>query len=68
MKKTQKTTKATVRKLNPNKAPLFRTWADAKNALLIVSLLANLFVLCLWLSLHATTKYDQALFDFFVSR
>ncbi|GEM_PF-3248097 len=70
MKNTAKASSATVstRKVNPKKPALFSTWADTKNSLLIVSLLANLFVLCLWITLNITSHYDSALYSFFITR
>jgi len=38
------------------------------SAVLVVSLLINLFVLCLWLTLQMTNHYDNALFHFFIHR
>ncbi|MBP9667914.1 hypothetical protein KBD87_03860 [Candidatus Saccharibacteria bacterium] len=46
----------------------FQTSRDVKDALLIVSLIANLFVLCLWIALQLTSRYDDALVSFFIHR
>lgn len=64
-KKSSKSVKTTKRRVLP---PAFQTGADLKTALLVVSLIANLFVLCLWIALQVTSRYDQALIDFFISR
>lgn len=73
---TKKTTTATKRKaaarnVKSSKAALkpLSFEADAlKSAVLIISLLINLFVLSLWVALQVTSQYDQALFDFFIHR
>lgn len=41
---------------------------DLRNAILIVSLLLNLFAVCVWLTLNITSVYDAELFDLFVTR
>lgn len=41
---------------------------DLKDAVLIVSLLANLFVFALWMVLLLTNQYDMALTDLFLNR
>jgi hypothetical protein len=52
-----------------NKQPVvFQTGTDLKSALLVVSLLINAFVFCVWLTLQITSQYDQALYQFFVLR
>jgi hypothetical protein len=45
-----------------------QTERDFKDALLTVSIFANLFMLCLWVALQATTQYDAALVNFFIHR
>jgi hypothetical protein len=50
------------------KVSVFETSKDLKNAVLIVSLLGNLFVLCLWIVLNTTNYYDSALYNFFINR
>ncbi len=47
---------------------LARTERDFKDALLTVSIFTNMFMLCLWVALQATSQYDTALVDFFLSR
>lgn len=47
---------------------LMQTERDFKDALLTVSIFANLFVLCVWVALQATTRYDEALLGFFLDR
>lgn len=47
---------------------VFQTSEDAKTALLIVSLLANIFVLSLWVAVRVTDQYDAALASFFFNR
>lgn len=41
---------------------------DLKTAVLIVSLLANLFVVTIWIAMQVTSQYDQQLVSFFVNR
>ena len=56
---------------NKSKKPSFavmQTSSDLKNALLIVSLLGNLFVLCVWIVVRLTSDYDQALLQFFFNK
>ena len=47
---------------------LMQTERDFKDALLTVSVFANLFVLCVWVALQATSQYDIALAGFFLDR
>lgn len=47
---------------------VLQTERDFKDALLTVSIFANLFILCIWVALQATTKYDTALADYFLNR
>lgn len=47
---------------------VLQTERDFKDALLTVSIFANLFVLCVWVALQATTKYDATLAEFFLKR
>lgn len=48
--------------------PVFTTGTDAMRAVLIVSLLLNAFIFCLWLALQFTSKYDSALAELFFNR
>lgn len=41
---------------------------DLKNSLLIVSIIANLFVLTTWVVLQVTTQYDSQLTSFLFNR
>lgn len=59
------TTKSSVRK--PAKQA-FGTTIDLFVAVLIVSLLINLFVVCIWVTLSTTTQYDAALAQFLLGR
>lgn len=45
-----------------------QTDQDAKNALLIVSLLVNAFVLIGWITLQVTTMYDAQVASFLFTR
>lgn len=44
------------------------TTIDLMAAVLIVSLLANLFVVCIWVILSVTTQYDDVFAKFFLGR
>lgn len=44
------------------------TKLDLITAALIISLLINLFVVCLWISLQITSQYDSELIRFFIHR
>lgn len=68
MKKT--TTKRAPKKTTSSKKPVavFQTGADLKTSLLIVSVLINLFVLCIWVALKMTTVYDASLSQVFLGR
>ena len=41
---------------------------DLKSATLIVSVVANLFVVTTWLAMQVTSEYDAALASFFLGR
>lgn len=45
-----------------------QTERDVKDAVLTVSVFANLFALCLWVALQTTSDYDTALINFFLAR
>lgn len=45
-----------------------QTERDFKDAILTVSVFANLFILCLWVALQTTSAYDTALASFFITR
>ncbi len=47
---------------------IMQTERDFKDALLTVSVFVNLFMLCVWVALQATTQYDTALATFFLNR
>lgn len=48
--------------------PLFQTGRDVRDAVLVVSIAVNIFMLCIWVVLQQTSIYDQALFNFFIHR
>lgn len=64
----KKTTKTRAAGSKPKKIAVFQTSADLKVALLVVSLAINLFTFCIWLTLQITSRYDVALYNFFVFR
>lgn len=64
----KKTKARTIPTRTTQQPPVFATGADAMRAVLIVSLLFNAFVFCLWLALQFTSKYDSALADLFFNR
>jgi hypothetical protein len=70
VKSTTKSPKKSVRKTSKAKKSftMFQTGLDFTIALLIVSLLANAFVICLWVALKTTDDYDAALMSFFLGR
>ncbi len=45
-----------------------QTKRDFKDALLILSVTANVYILCLWVALQATSRYDASLVAFFFNR
>lgn len=45
-----------------------QTERDFKDAILTVSIFANLFILCIWVALQTTSQYDAALANFFLTR
>ncbi len=51
-----------------NPVAMLATERDFKDALLMVSITVNLFVLCLWVAVQVTTVYDTALTNFFFGR
>lgn len=65
MKRKQKTTKA---KSSRSQQVMLQTERDFKDALLMVSITANLFVVSLWVALQVTSYYDDALVSFFINR
>ena len=68
MKKATTRTKKSLKTVKAMKPVVFTTGTDAKTALLIVSLTINIFMVCLWVALQVTSRYDQALVEFFIHR
>lgn len=69
MKKT--TTKKASKQSTVTTAGVFAeraTLGDFKTAVLLISLLINLFTLCVWITLQLTTEYDNQLFTLFIHR
>jgi hypothetical protein len=60
--------KKTPVKTQDEPSAIVQTERDFKDALLTVSIFANLFLLCIWVALQATTQYDSALASFFLNR
>lgn len=52
----------------PNMSAVAQTERDFKDALLMVSVFVNLFILSLWVALKVTSEYDEALIAFFIQR
>jgi hypothetical protein len=48
--------------------PSSRLSQDLKNSVLVVSVVANLFVLTAWIALQVTTQYDTQLASFLFTR
>lgn len=61
-------TKTTIKNDVMGPTAMLATERDFKDALLMVSITANLFILCLWVALQVTTAYDAALTSFFFDR
>ena len=70
MKKKIKTvsSKFSKRQLAADPSAVAQTERDLKDAVLTVSVFANLFILCLWVAVQTTSQYDVALVNFFVPR
>ena len=68
MKKTTPARKKQAKAKQTKEIPIFHTYADLRAALLITSLLINLFVASLWIIVNLTSHYDQALIQFFLVR
>ena len=64
-KKTNSTVSIASEQVLPN---VSQTDQDAKNALLIVSLLVNAFILIGWITLQVTSVYDAQLAGFLFTR
>lgn len=60
--------KITKKSFGPDPSAIVQTERDFKDAVLTVSVFANLFILCLWVALQATSQYDTALVSFFINR
>ena len=60
-------TKSTKQAVSMHEA-IVQSQRDFLNALLIVSVTANLFIVCLWVAVNVTSHYDAALVDFFFHR
>ena len=52
----------------PNMSAIVQTERDFKDAVLTVSIFANLFLLSVWVALQVTSEYDDALAAFFMLR
>lgn len=69
MKAAVRTSSKVVKRLNKvNFSAIAQTERDFKDALLTVSVFANLFILSIWVALQVTSKYDAALATFFLQR
>lgn len=70
MKKTKKNILTVQKKqlAKPDMSALVQTERDLKDAVLMVSVFANLFILSLWVALKVTSEYDEALAAFFIQR
>lgn len=64
----KKAVKKTASKRTKKSVVALDTGRDAMAALLVVSVLVNLFFVCLWVALRTTTQYDEALTLFFLGR
>lgn len=70
MKKTTKAPKssAPVKKSKIDPIPAQQTAHDLRNAVLIISLLVNIFVLGMWIAVVISSRYDSALTNFLFGR
>lgn len=64
----QKSPKSTKKLAKVNFSAIAQTERDFKDAVLTVSVFANLFILSIWVALQVTSKYDNALASFFLLR
>jgi len=60
--------KSTKKNNKPNMSAIAQTERDFKDAVLMVSVFANLFLLSVWVALQITSQYDDALATFFMVR
>jgi len=60
--------KSTKKSVKPNMSAIVQTERDFKDAVLTVSVFANLFLLSVWVALQVTSSYDDALATFFMLR
>lgn len=68
MKKPTKTTKKTPTTKAASLPPYSRLSSDLKNALLIFSLVVNLFIFITWVAIRVTNQYDAQLSNFLFTR
>lgn len=69
MKAAVRTSSKVVKRLNEvNFSAIAQTERDFKDAVLTVSVFANLFIFSIWVALQVTSKYDAALASFFLQR
>lgn len=69
MKEAVRTSSKVVKRLNKvNFSAIAQTERDFKDAVLTVSVFANLFILSIWVALQVTSEYDTALATFFLQR
>ncbi len=69
MKEAVRTSSKVVKHLNKvNFSAIAQTERDFKDAVLTVSVFANLFILSIWVALQVTSEYDTALATFFLQR
>lgn len=52
----------------PNMSAIAQTERDFRDAVLTVSVFANLFILSGWVALQVTSEYDEVLTAFFIQR
>lgn len=58
--------KSTKKSMKPNLSAIAQTERDFKDAVLTVSIFANLFLLSIWVAVQVTSTYDEALATFFM--
>ena len=68
MKQNKKTIIETTEQAAESVLPVSQMSQDLKTAVLIVSVLANLFVFTTWIALQVTTKFDAQIANFLFNR
>jgi hypothetical protein len=68
MKRLKKSVKRATRSVVNMHEAILQSERDLRDAVLFVSITANLFILCLWIAVRITAQYDSALTHFLFGR